>query len=247
MSSWHDTDPFWVDFHDVMFHRRRWELAEEEAEAVIRLASIDSGTQILDMCCGPGRHSLAFAQRGYNVVGVDRTSAYIDQARERATQAGLDVTFEVGDARSYQAPDRFGAAVCLYTSFGYFEEQEEDLALLRNICSSLKAGGVFAIDMNGKEVAARAYKGRSWEEMENGTKLLEERTVGPDWAWIENKWTVVEDGVERETRFRVRMYSGMELRRALEEAGFREVDLYGDWTGTPYDDQARRLIAIARK
>ena len=247
MSSWHDTDPFWIDFHDVMFHQRRWALAEEEVEGVIRLGWVAEESEILDMCCGPGRHALALASRGHHVIGIDRTVPYIEQARSRAADMGLDVGFEIGDARTYQNPGRFDASICLYTSFGYFEEAKEDLALLRNICVSLKAGGVFAIDMNGKEVSARVYKGRSWEDMENGAKLLEDRTVGPDWEWIENKWTVVQDGIQKETTFRVRMYSGVELKQILREAGFGSIQLYGDWTGIPYDEQARRLIAIARK
>ena len=101
--------------------------------------------------------------------------------------------------------------------------------------------------MNGKEVAAKAFQKRSWEELEDGSTLLEERTVGPGWEWVENRWVVIKDGVKKETTFRVRVYSGGELRTILLSAGFESVELYGDWTGTPYDDQARRLIAVARK
>lgn len=247
MSPWHDTDPFWMDFYEVMFHQRRWDQADEEADGLIALTGLEKGGRILDMCCGPGRHALAMAKRGYAVTGVDRTVAYVEEARRRARDADLDASFEVGDAREYRELDQFDGATCLYTSFGYFETPEEDMSLLRNLCLSLKSGGCLVIDMHGKEISARAYKDRTWDTMEDGSLLLESRTVGPAWAWIENTWTVVKDGQQKQATFRVRMYSGTELKTALEAAGFKSTELYGDWSGAPYDEQARRLIAVARK
>ena len=247
MSTWHDTDRFWHDFHDVMFHRRRWEQAEEEADDILALAGIVTDAALLDMCCGPGRHALAFARRGLTVTGVDRTETYISQAQDRASEAGIEARFVVGDARAYREPERYDAAVCLYTSFGYFEDPEDDLLLLKNVCDSLKSGGVFVIDMNGKEVSARAFKGRAWDDLEDGSRLLEHRTVVPDWEWIENEWVLLKDGEQTTDTFRVRMYSGVELKQVLGQAGFGSVSLHGDWSGTPYDDHARRLIAVARK
>ena len=158
-----------------------------------------------------------------------------------------NLEFLVGDARVYQNPGRFDAAICLYTSFGYFETEDEDLQLLKNVCVSLKDSGTFVLDMNGKEVLQRTFTDRSSEDLEDGSTFSEERTIGPEWDWMENRWVVTRGGVERETTWRVRLYSGEELRSILLLAGFESVELYGDWTGTPYDDQARRLIAVARK
>ena len=143
MSSWHDTDDFWKDFYPVMFHQRRWDRATEEAEGVIHLMDIEPGSEVLDICCGPGRHALVLGERGFRVTGVDRTESYIEIARQKAEDAGLTVQFQVGDARSYKDPDRFDAAISLYTSFGYFEDPEEDRLLLTNVHTSLAAGGSF--------------------------------------------------------------------------------------------------------
>lgn len=243
--AWHDTDSFWLDFHEVMFHQRRWDQAEEEVGGVVALTGLTAPKRVLDMCCGPGRHSLAMARRGFSVKGVDRTRAYIEEAQSKT--GDCDAVFEVGDAREFCEPQTYDGATCLYTSFGYFETQEEDVALLRNVCDSLKPGGSFVLDMHGKEITARAFKERSWEILEDGSKLLEARSVGPDWAWIENVWTVIKDDVQKEMAFRVRLYSGVELRKALSAAGFSTVELYGDWDGAAYDARARRLIGVARK
>lgn len=247
VAEWHDTDAFWEGFQEVMFSRRRWDLASDEIEGVIRLTGVRPRSRILDLCCGPGRHALALADRGFRVTGVDRTASYIEAAKANLSGAGAGAEFIVGDARTYRDPGAFDAAICLYTSFGYFESKDEDLRLLQNVCDSLKRDGAFVLDMNGKEVLQRVFVETSTEDLDDGATLTEERTVGPDWAWIENRWIVRRDTSEKEAVFRVRMYSGPDLSLALQTAGFADVELYGDWTGTPYDEDARRLIAVARK
>jgi SAM-dependent methyltransferase len=167
-----------------MFTRRRWELADEEVDGVIRLTGAEAGADVLDLCCGPGRHALALGERGFRVTGVDRTASYIAAANERAAKADADLTFLVDDAREYRSPGKFDVAVCLYTSFGYFETIEEDTLLLRNVCESLKAGGAFVLDINGKEVVQRVFKETWSEDSEDGFRMTEVRTVGPEWDWI---------------------------------------------------------------
>jgi SAM-dependent methyltransferase len=247
VSEWHDTDTFWEGFQEVMFSRRRWDLASDEVEGVVRLTSVEPNAHFLDLCCGPGRHALALAGRGFRVTGVDRTPSYIEAARANLSAAVGRHEFLVADARTYRVPGAFDAAICLYTSFGYFESKDEDLQLLQNVCDSLTREGSFVLDVNGKEVLQRVFSETSTEDLDNGATLTEERTVGPEWAWVENRWIVRSDTAEKETTFRVRMYSGSELSQALRSTGFSDVKLYGDWTGSPYDDQARRLIAVARK
>jgi SAM-dependent methyltransferase len=220
VSEWHDTDAFWEGFQEVMFSRRRWDLASDEVEGVIELTGVEPNSHFLDLCCGPGRHALVLAGRGFRVTGVDRTASYIEAARANLSAAVGQAEFLVADARTYRDPGAFDAAICLYTSFGYFET---------------------------KEVLQRVFSETSTEDLDDGATLTEERTIGPEWAWIENRWIVRSDTAEKETTFRVRMYSGPELAQALRSAGFWDVELYGDWTGSPYDDQARRLIAVARK
>jgi len=199
--AWHDTDDFWVDFYDVMFHDRRWAAAVDEVDAVLNLTGVDPQAEVLDLFCGPGRRALELARRGFRVTGVDQTESYIEEARSLSVDDGLSSTFTVADSRTYVDADRFDLALCLYTSSGYFEDEADDVRLLRSVLSSLSGSGMFVVDVHGKEIAARAFKDRTWEELSDGAKLLEERSVGPDWAWIENKWTVIKDGGRKKPRF----------------------------------------------
>ena len=74
MPVWHEDDEFWEQLVPLLFDESRAGNASEQVENIVRLLALDPGAQVLDFCCGPGRHSLEFAQRGFQVVGVDRTT-----------------------------------------------------------------------------------------------------------------------------------------------------------------------------
>ena len=174
--------------------------APEEAASAIGLVGMAPGSDVLDFCCGPGRHSLAFARQGLRVTGVDRTAPYLDRARDRAQKEGLDIEFVEEDVRRFCRAGAFDYAVSLFTSFGYFEDPSDDRTLLQNIYASLRPGGRLLMDMSGKEVVARAFQPRSWSEPELGLYFLEERCPAEGWEAIDNRWILIKDGQIREQR-----------------------------------------------
>ncbi|MFN2185484.1 MAG: class I SAM-dependent methyltransferase [Anaerolineae bacterium] len=245
MTVWHEQDEFWETM--PMFGQERIEAAPQEVEQVISMLRIEPGARVLDMCCGIGRHSLEFARLGYAVTGVDRTAAYLQTARQAAAAEGLEVEWVLADAREFVRPEAFDHAINLYTSFGYFEEPAEDRLMAENIFRSLRAGGSLMMDLMGKERLARIFIPRSWEQLPDGSLFLQERTIKDDWTWIEVRWILIEDGQQQEFALGHRLYDGAGLRALLLDAGFEMVDLYGDMAGAPYDNEARRLVAVARK
>jgi len=180
------------------------------------------------------------------VTGVDKTVAYLETARKQAKTDGLDVEFVQDDMRAFCRPDAFDAAINLFTSFGYFEDPEDDRRVVMNVYRSLRSDGAFLMDLMGKEVLARVFQERGWRE-ENGIILLEERKVSSNWGWIENRWVIVEDGEKREVKISLRLYSAVELSTLLRECGFDRADVYGDVKRAPYDHTAKRLVVVAHK
>jgi SAM-dependent methyltransferase len=243
---WYEDDLFWETVAPVLFSERRWSDAPTEVEDVVSLLGISPGAKVLDLCCGVGRHSLELARRGFHVTGVDKTAAYLERARRQAKAEGLDVEFLQDDMRTFCRPDAFDAAINLFTSFGYFEDPEDDRRVVTNVYRSLRSDGAFLMDLMGKEVVARVFQERGWRE-EDGIILLEERKVSNNWGWIENRWVIVKDGEKREVKISLRLYSAVELSALLAECGFDRVDVYGDAKGAPYDHTAKRLVAVARK
>lgn len=135
----------------------------------------------------------------------------------------------------------------LLSSFGYFEDQREDLRMLRNLLTSLRPGGVCLVDVMGKEVLARIAQPTTSEIVDEDTTLVVRHEICSDWTRIRNEWLFIQGDKIRRYQFEHTVYSGQELRARLEQAGFVDVKLYGGFDGADYGLNARRLIAVGRK
>ena len=246
MRPWHEQDDFWEAFEPTLFGQRQWSAAPIEVDGIISLLQLQPGVCILDLCCGPGRHSLEFARRGFRVTGVDRTRRYLDEAATQAEREGLQIEFVHEDMRNFSRPNAFDAVINAYTSFGYFEVPQEDHRVAMNISRSLKPGGVLMMEMMGKEVLARIFQERSWRE-EEGVLVLEERKLSDGWSWIDVRWILFKDGKRLEQRLSHRLYSAAELTSLLTACGFARTEVYGDLAGHPYDHTAKRLVVVGYK
>jgi SAM-dependent methyltransferase len=243
---WFEDDSFWAAFRPSMFDEQRWQQASDDSGPLVELLGLKPGDRVLDLCCGPGRFSIELARRGFRVTGVDRTAAYLKEARARARKQKLDVEFVREDMRRFTRSRAFDACINMYTSLGYFEDPADHLKVCRHVYRSLRPGGRFLIQTGGKEWLAREFRPRDWRE-EAGAFTLEERKVAPGWTGLENRWVIITGGKVREFRFYLRVYSSGELRDLLRRAGFAKVDVYGDLDGSPYDNTSRWLVAVARK
>ena len=244
--SWYEQDGFWKTFAPLLFNSERMLSAGQEVEQIVSLLKLQPGESICDLCCGPGRHSLELSRLGYCVTGVDRTGLYIEQAKKKANEQGLNIRYVQDDMRNFCEPNAFNAVINVFTSFGYFEEAGEDKRVLENVYKSLKEGGKFLIDIMGKEVLARIFQEKRWFE-EDGAIILEESKLAEDWSLVENRWIIIRDGRRDEFRFTLRLYSAVLLSELLKSCGFGQVEIYGDLSGSPYDQTAKKLVVVAHK
>lgn len=244
MPQWFEEERFWTATYPFLFSRERWAAAAKEVGALLSLAP-HNGRAVLDLCCGPGRHAIALARRGFSVTAVDRSDSLLARGRARARRAGVEVEWVHGDMREFVRKRSFDLAISLFNSIGYFDDEQDDLRVLRNLRSSLKPGGALVLELAGKECIARDYQSSVAHRSPDGELLVERRSVVDDWTRIRNEWTVVGAAGVEEFAFHVRLFSGRELRDRLADAGFPRVRLYGDLAGAPYDRDARRLVALA--
>ena len=247
MADWHDNDTFWEETGPVLFTEERWKAAPGEVERILELMRLPAGAKVLDVGCGVGRHAIEFARRGCQVTGIDRTASYLDTARTKAAENKLDIEWVQADMRRFRQDGTFDLVVSLLTSFGYFRDAADDRRALENMYASLKPGGALVVELMGKEVLARIFRPRDWQEQADGTKLLEERTVHDAWSRLDNRWVIIRGDDVREHRFQLRLYCAAELRTLLESVGFVHVNAYGSLGGTPYDETAERLAVSGRK
>jgi SAM-dependent methyltransferase len=243
---WFDDESFWRDLYPFMFPPQCFEDAVDDLKKVLALAR-PRGRAALDLCCGPGRYSVALARGRLSVTGVDRTKFLLDKARARARRAGLQIEWVRQDMRDFLRPEAFDLALSMFTSFGYFDDKEEDAVVLHNIFQSLRPGGVLVMELAGKEPLAKIFQPTTSQLLPDGSLLVQRHQIFDDWTRVRNEWTLVRKGRAKSFRFHHTIYSGQELRDRLEGVGFRDVKLYGDLDGGEYGVGASRLLAVARK
>jgi SAM-dependent methyltransferase len=248
-AEWFLDEAFWSALAPFLFPASMFASAAERVPDLLALAGrapdADGGA-VLDLACGAGRYAVPLAKRGYSVTGVDANSSFLDQARAYARSEGVTVEWIREDMRRFQRPGAYDLALSLFTSFGYFEEPEENRAMLRNVRGCLKPGGAFVLDVLGKEVLARIFQPTTSVELPEAGLLIQRHRIHDDWTRIENEWIVMKGEQAATFRFRHWLYSAAELADLLRSVGFPSVRLFGDFAGSPYDSDAKRLIAVAR-
>ena len=229
-----------------MFSERRFEVAEDEVAGILDLVGVEGGS-VLDLACGPGRHAVTLAKNGFRVTGVDLSPFLLQKAGDFALAEGVNVEWVRDDMRRFIRPEAFDMVICMYTSFGYFEDERDNMTALGNMYGSVRPGGALILEAMGKEILARGFLPTTSEELPDGRQLVQRREIGDDWTRVRNHWTVIE--AERATTFQFHhaVYSGQELRDRLLETGFTDVQLFGGLDGSEYGRDARRLVAVARK
>lgn len=243
--AWHEDDLIWADLEEWIFGEERWAAAINEVDQILGLLQLKTGADILDLGCGPGRHSINLARRGNKVTGVDRTQKFLDKARKIASHENLEIDYIKADMRSFCREDSFDAIINLSTAIGYFEPEEE-MRVIGNIYKSLRDGGKLIIEFLGKEYIVRTFQARGWIERD-GHFLLEEHIPNEDWSYLNYNWILIKNGISRRIETRLRLYSAYELKSLLKGAGFIDIRCYGNFSGSDYDHEASRLVVVAVK
>lgn len=244
---WYERDELWERMGQVMFGEQRMAMAVAEVDSLIELLHISNDDVILDLCCGIGRHSNELARRGYKVTGVDRTKSYLEIAKGTAKNEGLSTEFVQKDMREFVRENGFDVVLSMFTSFGYFEDDSQQMQVLDNVFRSLRLGGRFIIECMGKEILARIFNDADWSEGDYGIHL-ERRKPIDDWGKMQNTWILLaKDGTRHEWNVTHYLYSAVELKSLLRSAGFTDVRAYGGLDGSIYNNTSRRLAVVGVK
>lgn len=136
------TDWFNTTYYHILYKNRNEEDAQLFMRNITEFLQLPKKSHILDLPCGKGRHSIYLNSLGYKVTGVDLSVNSIKQIKKFENNS---LNFEVKDMRMTLS-NHYNAIFNLFTSFGYFENDDDDVLVLKNIKKSLKNNGVFVLD-----------------------------------------------------------------------------------------------------
>jgi SAM-dependent methyltransferase len=197
---------------------------------------------MLDMPCGKGRHSRYLADKGFEVLGADLSQRNILEAKKFETEK---LTFAVHDMRRLFYINYFDFAFNLFTSFGYFNSEHENMGTVQTFSSALKKGGKLVLDFfNAGEVMTKIYP--SFKKEINGITFLIEKKTEDNKVW---KKIEVQDG--KQTFFfeeQVQALTLQDFGKYFAENNLRIIQLFGSYQLEDYNEKkSERLILIAQK
>ncbi len=199
-----------------------------EIDLIAKATKIEPQDHILDLCCGQGRHCLELAKRGYlHISGIDRSRYLVRLARKRAFLSGYQINFSEGDARKIKLADNSQDVVLLMgNSFGYFEKDEDDRAILTQIIRVLRSQGTLVLDIvNGKWMAEH-FEPRSWEWIDQNYLVCRERSLSSCQSRIITREVVIhaEKGIIADQFYAERLYTQEGIIHILKKLGFENVE-----------------------
>lgn len=227
---------WWRDLFNSLYLKTDADVVENadnttsEIEMVIQATGIGAHQKILDLCCGQGRHILEFARRGYrHLSGIDRSRYLIRLARKRAFGMGLShlPKFSEGDARKIRVSSHsLDLVTVMGNSFGYFEHEDDDLKVLKEINRILTSHGMIYLDVTNGEWIKTHYQPRSWEWIDQSLFVCRERSLSEDGKRIICREVIVdvEKGVIADQFYAERLFSSHDLTQLLQTAGFENIE-----------------------
>lgn len=220
-----------------------------EVEFASRALRLKPGAAILDLACGFGRHSVALAERGYTMTGIDLSEGLLRRAQQRASRSGANVTFWLGDMRHMDVRGLFDGVVVLGSSFGYFDDRT-NLEVLKRINGALRPGGrVLCEFLNRDRLINELPKVTWWRR--DARLYLDESEFDFERSRLTNKRTVIfDDGSPfREQYYNIRLYSLHEVHALIAMAGFRAAQVSGSTIHPElfFPMNSRRLYVLAEK
>ncbi|MCB9223542.1 MAG: class I SAM-dependent methyltransferase [Crocinitomicaceae bacterium] len=203
--------------------------------------SLPTGSTIVDLACGKGRHSKMFNDLGFKVLGLDLSARSIHEAKSLENES---LHFLVHDMREPIESISVDVVVNLFTSFGYFEKVDDNSKVLRSVKSYLKSDGLLVIDfMNSKKVIDNLVQHES-KSIQNITFNLSRFYDG---RFIRKNIQVLDGEKNLTFEEKVQAFTKDELLNLLAEEGYKVEKVFGDYLLQPFDEQTSdRLIILAR-
>lgn len=236
MTEWYE-EWFGEDYLRLYPHRDDAD-AERAVALIAKTLELRPGWRVLDVGCGAGRHTRAFAERGARCIGLDLSAALLRLARQTTAAPLVRADMRHLPIR----PASMDLTVNLFTSFGYFERDAEHAAALAEMIGTVKPGGWFVIDFLNPEAVRERLVPRQTIEV-SGEQIEVTRSVSPDGRYVCKSIQVPKGKRYFE---RVRLFTPGQISEMVEDTGLRVRHAFGDYDASPLTPVSPRTIVMGQ-
>jgi SAM-dependent methyltransferase len=221
------------------------EATAKEVNFLVEKLHLNPSTRILDLACGQGRHANRLAGLGFSVVGIDINENLLALAENDAASRGLNVQYIKKDMRDIRYTNEYDRIYLLYTSFGYFDDND-NRKVLKNVARALKPKGLFCFDLHNRDMFLKYYQPHTVVSKENDLMISMNSFDVMTGRWNCRR-IIIKDEKRREVHFSVRLYNFSEIRNLLENVGLTIKNIYGSRNGDPFVSSSHQMVIIAEK
>lgn len=238
---------WWQDFFEKFYYNSHIMDPEftvsDNLDILIELLNINNKGTYLDLAGGKGRHSAILSPHGKKFIVLDISKTALESGREYIKEKGIgNISFIESDMRSFSLRDKVDGIFCLYSSFGYFDTEQEDLAVLKRAYEALNSRGKLLLQHFNIDWTLNNFNPERIIN-ESNPKLVSHRDYDPETRFLTS---VITENDEKKHRMRIRSYTPNEMRAVLAEAGFGNVNIY-DLKGGRNIENSPTLFYVAEK
>ena len=240
---WYET-AFDRDYLRVYAHRNE-AAARKEAEFILTHTPPESRRRILDIACGPVRHLVWFCSAAEFAVGVDRSADLLAEAAARLGPLSTKVKLICADMRSLPFTSEFTCVTLLFTSFGYFQTDQENLSVIQQASNALLPDGVFWLDYINEPHLRNSLQPHSRHT--DGRRIIEQNRRITDDGRVEKQIRILDDTGERTIDESVKLYPREQIEQMFTQSHLSVKKVWGDFDGQPHTAHSPRLIIMGAK
>jgi 2-polyprenyl-3-methyl-5-hydroxy-6-metoxy-1,4-benzoquinol methylase len=229
----------------TVYKHRNNEEAETLISFILGKVNLSGKAKVLDLGCGAGRHALLLAKLGFQVTGVDQSAKLLSVAVDEAKKNGLHAKFIKDDIRTVFFSEKFELILNVFTSFGYFDRDEDNFALFANVEKLLSEDGIFVFDFLNAEYVKENLIPFSKNMIDD---MVIEQTRKIEGNNVVKQIVLIQNGNRKNYRESVRLYSKKELINALTKNNLSTEIIFGSYTGDVFNEiSSSRLILLCKK
>lgn len=240
-NNWFET---WFDspYYHVLYQNRNEKEAAIFIDGLIQYLQPKAHQRFLDLACGKGRHALQISEKGYATIGVDLSANSIEFAQQFESKR---LQFAVHDMREILAAEPFDYILNLFTSFGYFDDTNDNLKMLSAIHHMLTAEGIFVLDFFNTGYVLPHIVEREEKLLSNVLFHIHKQVINKK---IVKSITFNDGGKSYHFEEKVNAFTPEDVLTMLDQSGFVATETFGNYTLEPFSSKkSERFIVVAIK